>query len=179
MADVAQRGLTVLAGAALLALPGCGNLVTTQIVGITGITADAAGSPVVVVAPCGAAYDQAQVVAMIDRQTAGATQQNPVLLEMSSTRPRSEPFTISLTQPGPVWTPTGRLDIEGRPGFHVGVGSSTKDMGATPVRVSAADYANVTDDVVIVREGERWTRADFDRVACHRDAWPTAATSTS
>ncbi|HNQ05562.1 MAG TPA: hypothetical protein PKH97_00045 [Tetrasphaera sp.] len=173
------RRAWILAPATALALAGCGNVVTTKIVGMAGLTADAAGNPVVIVAPCGAAYDQVQVVGMIDRRTADATEDNPILLEMSSGTMHSDPFTVSLTRPGPGWSSRGTYEPEDQIGIYVGVGSSTKDMGSTPVQISAADYEQVRADVVIVREGERWSRADFDRIACDHNAWPTVASSTS
>ncbi len=173
------RRAWILAPATALALAGCGNVVTTKIVGMAGLTADAAGNPVVIVAPCGAAYDQVQVMGLIDRRTADATVQNPVLLDLASATTHSEPFTVSLTQPAPDWTARGGFEPTAQTGLDIGAGSGTEDMGATPVQVSAQDYANVTADVVIVRDGERWSRADFDRIACDHNAWPTVASSTS
>ncbi len=168
-------GLVALAATSVLA--GCGNFVTTDVRGIVGLTADASGRPVAVVAACGADLDQVSVVELLDRTTVSQETRNPVLVELTASAPPGERFEVSLTSPGSAWSVTGHFDPESQSAVVVNAASTRRDQVATPVQVSRAAYASVNADRVMVREGESWTRAEFDARACRPDTWPSVAGS--
>jgi len=162
----------------LVAAPaGCGNAVTTDVVGMTGVTADAQGRPVVIVAACGAAYDRIAVSDMLDRSTVPATQVNETLLTMTRETPLTGTETVSLTDPLAPWSASKRFEPTEPDGIDVAAFAEGEDRTTTSVMVTRAEYHQVSADVVLVRQGERWTRAEFDARACDRDSWPEVTIS--
>ncbi|MFN8098493.1 MAG: hypothetical protein U0Q21_09450 [Dermatophilaceae bacterium] len=170
-----RRWATILTAG--LALSGCGNIITTDVRGIVGLTADASGTPIAVVVACGAAFDQVSVVELLDRSSVSAEQTNPFLAEFTAPKPPGERFEVSLTDPGPPWIVAGRVDPHAGRSVVVNAASTTRDEVATPVEVSPAAYAALDARRVLVRQGEWWTRAEFDERACSPDRWPTATAS--
>lgn len=142
----AAAGMAVVA-AALGVLGGCGNMVQTKITGMVGVVLDAQGSPVLVVEPCGATFDRITVVAL-DRPENSPEATNTVLLTLTSSSPLSSRFTV------------------------IDVSSTSAQRGTTPVEVSDAAYDRLDRDHVLVRQGEMWTRAEFDERACRPGSWP-------
>lgn len=176
MSTSRHAATAVLVAALVPALAGCGNFITTEIVGMVGVTADAEGRPVVIVAPCGAAIDRMHVVELLDRSKVNEQETNPVLLELARSAAITGPTTLNLAAPGD-WTPEGSFDPAAQAAVVIGAASSTKDQSATPVQVTTAQYADLDASHVRVREDEVWTRVDFDALACRRDAWPSVTRS--
>ena len=59
----------------------------------------------------------------------------------------------------------------------IDVSSTTAQRATTPVEVSDAAYEKLAEGDVLVRQGEVWTRAQFDDRACRPDTWPTVSAS--
>lgn len=155
-------------GGVVFGTAGCGNVVTTQLRGITGVTADGDGRPVVIIASCGLTYDRVHVTGMQRPGDGG----DPERIELTAASPQTGVFTLDLSEPGTGWSGAGGF-TPAEPGFLVSTRSSQYDVTTTPVQVSLTAYQQVTGGEVIVRENERWTRAQFDDIACDHTKWPS------
>ncbi|MEI2775468.1 MAG: hypothetical protein V9G19_05715 [Tetrasphaera sp.] len=174
-----RRGASaVLTLATAGALTGCGNWITTDIVGAIAMTADAQGNPVVIVARCGAPIDMVEVSQHPDVASAtGGPDADPIVLRLTAPEPPNDVFTVSLTDPGPPWQAEGRFDPAAQEMFWVSGAVSDKDMATTVTQVTRAAYEGLDAEHVVIREGEVWTRAEFDARACNRESWPVVTES--
>lgn len=81
-------------GAVVFGTAGCGNVVTTQLRGITGVTADGDGRPVVIVASRGLTYDRVHVTGMQRPGDGG----DPERIELTAASPQTGVFTRDLAR---------------------------------------------------------------------------------
>ncbi|CCI51870.1 hypothetical protein [Nostocoides jenkinsii] len=165
-------GAIVLAGS----LVGCGNMVQTEITGIVGVVLDAQGSPVLMVDPCGATFDRITVVAL-DRPENSPEATNTSLLTLTSSSPLSSRFTVDPGAPTAPWSADRPLPLRDAHRAVIDVSSTSAQRGTTPVEVSDAAYEKLVQGDVLVRQGEVWTRAEFDQRACRPDTWPAVNAS--
>jgi len=166
---------TTALGALLLlsAAAGCGNAVNTEIVGMTGLTADASGAPVVIVAPCGGAVDRITVHKLIDLASATPGATTPLVTELRASTPHTDLISVSLVDPAPGWSASAPFDPAMQDRINIAAFASDADRTTTSLVVTRADYEQVSADRVLVREAEVWTRAEFDRRACDPATWPS------
>ena len=165
-------GAIVLAGS----LVGCGNMVQTEITGMAGVVLDAQGRLVLVVEPCGGAFDRITVSAL-DRPQNSPEGTNTTLLTLTSSSPQSSRFTVDPGAPTAPWSADRPLSLREAHRAVIDVSSTTAQRATTPVEVSDAAYEKLAEGDVLVRQGEVWTRAQFDDRACRPDTWPTVSAS--
>lgn len=157
----------------LSAAVGCGNAVTTDIVGMTGLTADASGAPVVIVAPCGGAVDRIAVHKLIDLASATPGATTPLVTELRASTPHTDAFSVSLVDPASGWSASAPFDAAQQDRISIAAYANDADRTTTSLVVSRAAYEQVRADTVLVREAEVWTRAQFDQRACDSATWPS------
>lgn len=163
-----RRPWAVLAGVVFVGVTGCGNRITTETVGLVGVLPGLR----LVVAPCRAELDRLTIYDVVDRSTGGEERTNSILAEWRAQTPHTETFELPLSDPPAGWTASQRIDLRSQPAWIAIVSSSTADREAAPVAVTEAAYASLGEDQVLVREGEVWTRAEFEARACDRAQWP-------
>lgn len=155
---------TTLAAGFALFLVGCGNVISAEVNGMTGVTVDGQGRPAVVVAVCSDHVDQVTVYGT--REGLDDDEANPKLGSWTSERSQSGTFTIDVTDPGPDWTASGPIDLETDRDYIVGASRSDADVETMDVSFRGGDLAALEPGDVIVRDGEVWSRTTFDEQAC-------------
>ena len=174
MRTTSRTSLLMTTLAAAVTLAGCGNGVTTEVRGIVGLTADSSGAAVILLSPCGASLDRITISGLVDRSSGSATATNPVIGAFSAASAPTVTSGIVMGAPQPPWTVTKAVDpLQVTGGFVIDASSSTADQAATSVLVSRAALDSLDAGHVVVREGESWTRAEFDARACSPQSWPT------
>lgn len=139
--------------AVAIVLTGCGNAVSTQIVGTTGMTVDHAGKPVGLVAVCDGSVDQLTISG--DRTGLKEDQPNKDIGMWKASAPDAAGIvTVDLGEDAPVLE-------EGRTYIAI-ADRSDADAEATQVTFSLADLAALAPGHVLVRDAEVQTRADFE-----------------
>ena len=158
-------GAIVLAGS----LVGCGNMVQTEITGMAGVVLDAQGR---------------RVRTLFEGDAAAGTHAAAWdLREERSRKPSGACMaTINATPPDPgaptaPWSADRPLSLREAHRAVIDVSSTTAQRATTPVEVSDAAYEKLAEGDVLVRQGEVWTRAQFDDRACRPDTWPTVSAS--
>ncbi|MBK6887448.1 MAG: hypothetical protein IPH03_14155 [Tetrasphaera sp.] len=173
MRTTSRTSLLMTTLAAAVTLAGCGNGVTTEVRGIVGLTADSSGAAVILLSPCGASLDRITISGLVDGPADPRPRQPSHRCLLCRERPRSPPRDPP-GAPQPPWTVTKAVDpLQVTGGSPPAPGSSTADQAATSVLVSRAALDSLDAGHVVVREGESWTRAEFDARACSPQSWPT------
>ena len=102
---------------------------------------------------------------------------NTTLLTLTSSSPQSSRFTVDPGAPTAPWSADRPLSLREAHRAVIDVSSTTAQRATTPVEVSDAAYEKLAEGDVLVRQGEVWTRAQFDDRACRPDTWPTVSAS--
>jgi hypothetical protein len=143
---------------------GCGNAINADLIGMTAVSVDEQGKPVVVVAVCSQHVDQVEVVG--GREGLDANQPNPAVGSWTSEKQQTGTFTIDVAQPGDDWTSSAPVRLEANRQYIVIASRSDADSEATQVSFRGGDLTTLEPGQLIVRDHEVWTRAKFDQHAC-------------
>lgn len=153
--------LTALVPAVLLvSLIGCGNDVTAEIIGTTGVTVDQQGDPLVLVQVCRDDVDVVEVVG--GRGGLEPDEPNPTIGRWTTATPQDGSFTLDLAAPAPGWSGPATVDLEGDSLYIVSASRSDADAEVVQASFRPDDLVDLDDEHVIVRDGEVLTRSAFD-----------------
>lgn len=146
-------------------LGGCGNVITTRSAGLTGLTTDANGQLVVLVATCDAA---ARVIdASASREGVAQDRPNAVLGQLTARGPQRGSFAVSLLSPAAPWVASTPVTLPtGGRALILAAGDPEGDTVTAPVVASPSELAALDPGHVLIREGQRIERAEFERSAC-------------
>lgn len=140
-ADVRHPQLVARLGATLLVgLSGCGNTITTEITGRTGITVTADGDPVAVIAVCSEYVDTVRVV--LGRQGLDDDETNPPVGTWASDQQETGLVDIDLLAPEPPWQGPPAVRFEEDLTYIVGADAQRRDISAGQVSFIGADLAD-------------------------------------
>lgn len=147
------------------ALGGCGNLITTRSVGLTGLTADASGQLVVLVSTCDTA---ARVIdASASREGLAQNEPNAVLGQLTAGQPQRGSFAVALLSPAAPWVAATPVTLPtGGRALILAAGDPEADTVTAPVVARPSDLGALDPEHVLIREGQRIERKEFDRLAC-------------
>lgn len=147
----------------VLLLTGCGNLITTDVIGATGITVDDQGNPVALIEVCTGTIDHLDVAGT--REGLADDEPNPSFGEWAAADPQQGPIEVNLITGTPGWTGP-KLVLESGHGYIVEGNSSTADVVASQTVFTVGSLAKLKPGQVIVRDGEVVTREAFKEDAC-------------
>jgi hypothetical protein len=153
------RALAGTALAAGLVLAGCGNAVDTDVNGRTGVTLDASGTPVVLVAVCHKSIDE--VVISGDREGLKEDEPNAELGTWTAARPMKGIVGLSLADPGEDWSVKGSFTPEDDKGYIVIGGQAKADVEASQVSFRGSDLAKLAPGDVLVDDRKVEDRLTF------------------
>ncbi|MEO7980917.1 MAG: hypothetical protein ABI807_08515 [Sporichthyaceae bacterium] len=154
---------------------GCGNAITTDIVGMAAVSVDADGTPVLLVRACTDQVDTIDVVG--SRAGLEQDQPNPRLASWTTRRPRAGTVALPVDLPPSGWSPDPTAGPMGSPAAfaltfapdrqYIVLGlSSGADAEVTQVDFRGRDLRALDPAHVLVRHARTWTRERFDRHAC-------------
>ncbi len=156
-----RTGLTLAALTLLLA--GCGNVITTDVIGSTGVVVDGQGNPVVLIEVCTGTIDNIDLAGT--REGLADDEPNPSFGAWKAADPQKGSIEVNLVTGTPGWDGP-KLVMESGHGYIVEGNSSTADVVASQAAFTAADLAGLKADQVIVRDNEVVTMAEFTSSAC-------------
>ncbi len=141
---------TCLGACAILTLSGCGNLITTEIIGGTGLTVSQDGDPVAVIAVCSDYVDEVGVV--LGRDGLADDEQNIPVGTWTATEPQSGLVQVNLLNPGPQWQAPTDVVFEDDLLYIVGSYPADKDMSAGQAALTGAQMADLEPGTVYVND---------------------------
>jgi hypothetical protein len=152
-------------------LPGCGNTVWVEVIGMAAVTQSSNGSPVLLVKVCKDNIDTISVFG--SREGLSAGQPNPLLASWTSDHPVSGTIHLSIEQPRASWRPgpsTPDSPTFGlAQGYVVLAQSSQQDAEVTQVNFQGKALHGLKPGQVLVRNSHIWSRERFEREACPHD----------
>lgn len=147
---------------------GCGNAITTDIVGMAAVSVDADGTPVLLVRACTDDVDTVQVFG--SRAGLEQDQPNPVLASWTTSSPRRGTVTLPADGAPSGWSPgerAGGVVTYAPDEQYIVLGqASVADAEVTQVDFRGRDLRALDPAHVLVRHARTWTRERFDRHAC-------------
>lgn len=150
---------------ACLVLSACGNWVTTEVSGRTAVGVRDDGSAFLLVAPCGAAYDEIHVSG--DRQGLDPDEENPQVGSWTLETPLEETFEIDLGGVPAGWEGSPRsVHIDADHGYIADASSSSVDVQTSQVYFRGRQLSSLSVDEVLVGNRQVWTRKRFEADAC-------------
>lgn len=159
--QVKRCGLVL--SALVLLSSGCGNIITTEIIGVTGVTIDDRRNPVVLVQLCSGTIDHVELSGT--REGLADDEPNPTYGAWDAAAPEQGPISINLATGTKGWT--GRVfspDPDRR--YIVDGSSTTADVATTQAVFSADDLAGLDPGQVVRGDGEVVSHARFEADAC-------------
>jgi hypothetical protein len=152
-------------------LSGCGNVVTTKVIGMAAVTQGSDGHPVLLVKVCQDHIDTLSVFAT--REGLAADQPNAQVASWTSHQPASGTIEVAVEHPGASWRPVpstpDRLTFRAARGYIVLGESSQQDVEVTQVSFRGRALQSLKPGQVLVRNSHVWSRDRFEREACPRD----------
>ncbi len=147
---------------------GCGNAITTDMVGMAAVSVDADGAPVLLVRACTADVDTVRVFG--SRAGLEQDQPNPALAAWTTSSPRRGTVTLPADGAPAGWAPdptagSGLTFAPNRQYIVLGQASAA-DAEVTQVDFRGRDLRALDPEHVLVRHARTWTRERFDRHAC-------------
>lgn len=137
--------------ALLLGLSGCGNSITTDIVGSTGITVTPEGDPVAVIAVCREYVDLVQVSE--GREGLSEDEVNPEVGDWTSTKEQTGLVQVALLAPEPPWEGPGAVRFEPDKTYIVGAGAGEQDISAGQVAFVGVELAHLRPGTIYLQDG--------------------------
>jgi hypothetical protein len=157
-----KRAVLVL-GALVLLSGGCGNIITTEIIGATGVTVDDEHHPVVLVQLCKGTIDHVELSGT--REGLSDEEPNPSYGGWDAASPAQGSISVNLGTGTQGWTgPTFSPEPDRR--YIVDASSSTADAATSQAVFSAEDLARLQPGRVLRGDGEVVSRATFGTDAC-------------
>ena len=149
--------------ALVLLSSGCGNVITTEIIGVTGVSVDDEGNPVVLVQLCKGTIDHVELSGT--REGLADDEPNPTYGGWDAASPAQGLISINLGSGTKGWT--GRVfSPEPDRRYIVDGSSTTADVATSQVVFSADDLANLQPGQVVRGDGEVVSAASFSTDAC-------------
>lgn len=148
-------------------LAGCGNAVTTDVNGATGVTVDDQGKPVVLVMVCHSTIDQIEISA--DREGLKETEENKILGTWTTSKAKKGLISLDLSAPGEEWKTESSFVPEASKGYIVIASQSDADVEATQASFHGRDLESLTPDEVIAFDGQVESRSAFEKT-CDEDS---------
>jgi len=152
-------------------LAGCGNAVEAHVNGRTGISVDAEGNPVVVLAVCSEFVDQ--VVLSLGREGLSESEANP---EVGTWRARDHvtgSARLELAAPDASWETHEPLSLDPQKHYIANASQADADVETAQVDFFGRDLAEMAPDSVYVSSGdadtaklERHDAETFEAFAC-------------
>jgi hypothetical protein len=164
---VATPRLVVLLLGSVVALSGCGNLVTTEIVGAVGISVDTEGDPVVVVAVCDGYLDQVAVVQ--GREGLAEDETNPVVGTWDAAGQLTGVSELDLAAPGSDWQTRTPVSLETGEHYIVTARQVDADVQASQVDFFGRDLQGMEPGFVYTGaapELDEHEAAAFEAASC-------------
>lgn len=157
-----KRAALVLGAVALLS-SGCGNIITTEIIGATAVTVDDEHHPVVVVQLCTGTIDHLELSGT--REGLSDEEPNPSYGGWDARSPAHGSISVNLGTGSQGWTGPA---FSPEPGRHyiVDASSSTADAATSQAVFSAEDLARLQPGQVMRGDGEVVSRTRFETDAC-------------
>ena len=149
--------------ALVLLSSGCGNVITTEIIGVTGVSVDDEGNPVVLVQLCKGTIDHVELSGT--REGLADDEPNPTYGGWDAASPAQGLISINLGSGTKGWT--GRVfSPEPDRRYIVDGSSTTADVATSQVVFSADDLAGLQPGQVVRGDGEVVSAARFSTDAC-------------
>ena len=157
-----KRSGLVLSALVLLS-SGCGSVITTEIIGVTGVAVDDQGNPVVLVQLCKGTIDHVELSGT--REGLADDEPNPTYGGWDAASPQQGLISINLGSGTKGWE--GRVfspDPDRR--YILDASSTTNDVATSQVVFTADDLAGLQPDQVVRGDGEVVSQARFGTDAC-------------
>ncbi len=136
-----------LGASAMLTLSGCGNLITTKIIGGTGITVSPSGDPVAVIAVCSDYVDEIDIA--LGREGLADDEPNVHGGIWTAAEPQSGLVQVNLVTPEPPWQGPNVV-FEDDLLYIVGSYPADEDMSAGQAALTGAQMADLESGTVYV-----------------------------
>lgn len=157
-----KRAALALSALALVS-SGCGNIITTEIIGVTGVTVDEMRNPVVLVKLCKGTIDHVELSGT--REGLADDVPNPSYGGWDAVEPQRGLISINLGTGSKGWTGT-ELAVEPDRSYIVDASSTTADAATSQAVFSAADLASLKPGHVLIGDREPVSRAAFETDSC-------------
>jgi hypothetical protein len=148
---------------ALATFGGCGNAVTTDVIGTTAVASGPDGDPVAVVRVCTGTIDTVQLLG--DRRGLSDDEPNPVVGTWRATTGRDGTVELALGAAVAGWRGPEELALEEDRTYVLTAADSDEDAEASQVSFTARQLASLGPDRVVVRDGEVVPRTELDDCA--------------
>ena len=155
----------VFSAIALLVTASCGNAVTAEVNGMTGVTLGENGRVVIVVAICSDSVDQVGI--SLGREGLKDSEPNVQVGTWTLRKPATKTATLDTVKPGPEWKAHKPVELIDGLHYIVDGSKSGTDVVSIPVDFRLSDLESLRPGQVHV-DGDVWLIDEFEKKACTR-----------